>query len=246
MMKQLVRSLGGVVALGLAFSLGGCETGAAPTFNGHRGVPLADLDLSGNSAPEITLLGPDAVKVITGGRLAISVEGDQAVKDRLRFVLRDGKLGIGRQDNGWNSEGIATVTVIVPDVRDLVLAGSGTIDVDALRGDKVGVTVAGSGTVQAQRVDAGQLDVAVLGSGTLKATGQAQTLGLKIAGSGAADMANLDAANAKVDVAGSGDARFASNGNVDANIMGSGEVRVRGRATCKVTAMGSGRLVCEP
>ncbi|MFX7148567.1 DUF2807 domain-containing protein, partial [Acinetobacter baumannii] len=87
----------------------------------------------------------------------------------------------------------ATVTVTVPDVRDLVLAGSGTIDVDALRGDKVGVTVAGSGTVQAQRVDAGQLDVAVLGSGTLKATGQAQTLGLKIAGSGAADMANLDA-----------------------------------------------------
>lgn len=207
---------------------------------------MGELDLSGNAAPEITLLGPDTVRIVTGNRLAISVEGDPAVKDKLRFVLHNGKLGIGRDGNGWNTDTVATITVTVPVAHQIVLAGSGTIDADTLSGDAVGVTIAGSGTVRSPHIAARNLDVQVLGSGRLQAAGQARTLDLTLAGSGEADMAALNAGNAKVDIAGSGSAGFASDGAVEANIMGSGQVRVKGRATCKVSAMGSGKLVCEP
>ncbi|WP_226016176.1 head GIN domain-containing protein [Novosphingobium sp. FKTRR1] len=245
MVKHLIRAFGSIATLGLALSLTGCNAEGL-TIGGQRGVPLADLDLSGNAAPEITLLGPDNVHVVTGERLAISVDGDPAVKDRLRFVLRDGKLGIGRKDNAWSSDAVANVTVTVPSTQRLILAGSGTIDADKVRGDKAGITIAGSGTVHAPRIEAANLAVEVLGSGTLQAGGKVDSLKLTLAGSGEAKMDGLGAGSAKVDVAGSGRASFASDGAVEANIMGSGEVRVKGRATCKVSAMGSGKLVCTP
>ncbi len=246
MLKDLARALGGIALVGMALASAGCE-GTSFNIEGTKGVPLAELDLSGKAPEEITLLGPDKVRVIQGDKLAIVVDGDQGVKDRLRFVLDDGKLGIGR--DRWKSgdaDGVATISVTVPEARRLVLAGSGSIDADALRGENVGVTIAGSGTVNAASVGAGEFKVEVLGSGALNATGKARTLKLTVAGSGAADMPGLSAESADVDVAGSGNASFASDGNVKANIMGSGTVRVKGRATCKVSSMGSGKLVCEP
>ncbi|MEO0031401.1 MAG: hypothetical protein RIS94_1159 [Pseudomonadota bacterium] len=241
MIQPLVRTLSSVALVALALSASACES-SPMSIDGHRGVPLADLDLGGTAPEEITLLGPDTIHIVQGDRLAIRTEGD--ARDSLRFVRSDGKLGVGRA-NGQET-GTATIEVTVPAARRLVLAGSGAMTIDALGGDAVGVTIAGSGRVDAAHVEAGNLKVDVLGSGTLKAAGKVDGLKLTVAGSGAAQMPGLAVGHADVNVAGSGNAGFASDGQVKASIMGSGEVHVTGRATCKVNAMGSGRLVCQP
>ena len=185
--------------------------------------------------------------MVQGDKLAISVEGRQDAKDRLRFVLKDGKLAIGRE--GWKiggSDDLATVQITVPAARRLVMAGSGTMHADTLRGETASVSIAGSGDIEVPAVETGEFKVEVMGSGDVKAGGKARSLKLAIAGSGSANLEALSVEEAKVDVAGSGDARFASDGQVAANIMGSGEVHVKGRAQCKVKSMGSGTLVCEP
>ena len=64
-------------------------TGARMTFNGDEGVPLAELDLSGDPPTEVASFGPDTVDVRTGESLAIEVEGSSGAKDRMLFV-RDG------------------------------------------------------------------------------------------------------------------------------------------------------------
>ena len=246
MIKDIARSLTGIALAALALSVSGCNT-ASVSMDGMKGVRLADLDLSAKPPEEISLLGPDTVKVIEGEKLAIEVEGPQSAKDRLRFVLHDGKLAIGRE--GWKIGGaddLATIAVTVPALRRLVMAGSGTINAEALRGEGGSVSIAGSGSVAVPVVDTGEFKVEVMGSGDLKAAGTARSLKVMIAGSGSANMAGLKAEQAKVDVAGSGDTSFASDGDVSASIMGSGEVRVKGRAQCRVTAMGSGKLICEP
>ncbi|MDF8333016.1 head GIN domain-containing protein [Novosphingobium cyanobacteriorum] len=243
MIKDIARTLAGVTLMGIALATAGCE--ATPmSIDGHKGVPLSQLDMGGTPPDEITLLGPDTVRIVPGDVLAITVEGDPLLKEHLRFVRHEGKLGIGRDGGTW--AGTATINVTVPAARRLILAGSGTIQADVLKGDDVGVTIAGSGDVNAAQVEAKDLKVEVLGSGTLKAAGRTDALKLTLAGSGDALMPGLAVGDAKVDVAGSGSANFASDGNVKASIMGSGEVRVKGRATCKVSAMGSGKLVCEP
>ncbi|MBX9661733.1 MAG: DUF2807 domain-containing protein [Novosphingobium sp.] len=216
-------------------------------MNGMKGVRLAELDLTAKAPEEITLLGPDNVRVVQGDKLAITVEGNEDAKDRLRFVLKDGKLAIGRE--GWKiggSDDLATINVTVPAARRLVMAGSGTMHADALRGDAASISIAGSGDIEVPVVDTNELKVEVIGSGDFKAGGKAKSLKISVAGSGSADLAGLSAEDAKVEIAGSGDARFASDGQVKADIMGSGSVTVKGRAQCKVNAMGSGTLTCEP
>lgn len=246
MIKDIARTLGGIAVAAIALSLTACD-GATLEVGGMKGVPLADLDLSQKAPEEISLLGPDNVHVIKGDKLAINVSGKQDAKDRLRFVLKDGKLAIGRE--GWKiggSDDLATVEVTVPAARRLVMAGSGTMRADTLSGDAVGVSIAGSGDIEVPAIDAQDLKVEVIGSGDLKAGGKAKALKVSIAGSGSADMAGLTADEAKVEIAGSGDARFASDGQVKADIMGSGSVTVKGRAQCKVNSMGSGTLTCTP
>lgn len=246
MFKDIARTLGGIAVAAIALSLAACD-GATLEVNGMKGVPLADLDLAAKAPEEITLLGPDNVHVIQGDKLAITVSGNQDAKDRLRFVLKDGKLAIGRE--GWKiggSDDLATVEVTVPAAKRLVMAGSGTMRADALRGDAASVSIAGSGDIEVPAIDAQELKVEVIGSGDLKAGGKTKSLKVSIAGSGSADMAGLSAEEAKVEIAGSGDTRFASDGQVKADIMGSGSVTVKGRAQCKVNTMGSGTLTCEP
>lgn len=249
MIKDIARTLAGIAAAALALSLSACE-GAGFTINGMdgmKGVPLAELDLTAQAPEEITLLGPDNVRIVRGDKLAIRVEGQQDAKDRVRFVLKDGKLAIGRE--GWTVGGnddLAMIEVTVPAARRLVMAGSGTIRADGLRGETASISIAGSGDIDVPAVDTQELKVEVVGSGDLKAAGQTRLLTVSIAGSGSATMEGLTAEEAKIKIAGSGDARFASDGQVGADILGSGEVRVKGRAQCKVNARGSGTLICEP
>lgn len=243
MLQTLVRAVAGVAMLGLATALAGCD-GSSFSFDGKKGVPLAELDMTGPAPTTITLLGPDKVRVTRGDKLAITVEGESA--DKLRFALSEDGLGILRDD--WKmgaSQRTATVNITLPLLSQIVLAGSGNLTTDQLGGAESKIVLAGSGIVEARAVDTPKLDVDVVGSGTLRAGGRAKAMNVTVAGSGDAEMDGLNADDVKVDVAGSGNARFASNGQVKANIVGSGEVRVFGRATCTVNSVGSGKLVCE-
>lgn len=244
MFKDLFRALAPIAVLGIATSLSGCDGNI--TIDGMKGVPLAELDLGGAAPKEVALLGPDKVHLITGDKLAISVDGDDATKARLRFSISDGKLSVTRDH--WKmgeGSGIATINVTMPSPSKLVMAGSGQIDADSLSGDDANITIAGSGTISSPKTEVGKLKIDIAGSGSARAAGTARELRSTIAGSGSADLAGLKVGQADVTVAGSGNASFASDGEVKATIMGSGEVRVTGRAKCTVKSMGSGRLVCE-
>ena len=241
--KHVLKAVAPVVALAIAGGLSGCDK-ANFNFNGEEGKQLADLDLSGDAPSEVSLLGPDTVDIRDGEKLAIQIEGSDEAKDRMRFVLKDGSLGILRQNGHWGDNQIATVIVTMPAPAKLNLAGSGRMTVASVS-DQPEVNVAGSGTLNLASVSAARMEVNIAGSGTLKAAGSADKLDLNVLGSGSADLSALKVGGAKVNVAGSGNTTFASDGDVEANIMGSGDVTVKGRARCKVHAVGSGSLVCE-
>ena len=97
---------------------------------------------------EIVLAGPDEIRVTTGEKLAITVEGDQAVKDQLRFSIKDGSLAIHRKGEMFGSgSAIAIINVTMPAPKEVVMAGSGKITAANLA-NKANVTVAGSGTIE--------------------------------------------------------------------------------------------------
>lgn len=240
---NFARALGPVIAIVLAASASGCD-GSRISINGE-GKRLAELDMSGAPPEELVLAGPDEVRVTTGDKLAISVEGDPDVKDRLRFALKDGSLAIHREDKAFSRDDkIAIVNVTMPAPREVVMAGSGKI-VAAQLASKAEVTVAGSGTIESTAIAGESLDLTIAGSGNFRAAGNVKSLDITIAGSGSAEMDALKVDKADLSIAGSGNAAFSSDGEVEANIVGSGNVTVKGRARCTVSAMGSGKLVCE-
>ncbi|MXO60517.1 DUF2807 domain-containing protein [Altererythrobacter salegens] len=239
--KKVLKAIGPVIAIAVAGGLAACDDGNF-TFNGEKGVPLADLDLSGDAPTDIVLLGPDTLDIRTGETLSIEVEGDEAIKDRLSFVRSDNSLAVTRTKG--DSEGTATVIITMPSPRRLTIGGSGVIKAAELTGDAEG-NVMGSGTLEIAGISADKLSVTVAGSGSMKAAGKTKSLELDVLGSGSADLAGLKADEAEVTIAGSGSTTFSSDGEVNAEILGSGSVTVRGDARCKVHSVGSGSLVCE-
>jgi hypothetical protein len=228
-----------------ALALTGCDDPVV-SIDGHTGVPLAKLQMTTGNVGEVTLLGPDTVRLVHGDRFGIQVGGDRRAADALRFVLSDGKLGIGRAPDARVGNGTAIVTITDPAVDHLIMAGSGTIASDRLDGDAVGVTVGGSGQVTAKAIAARKLDVEVLGSGGFTGAGHADKLDLTLAGSGAAEMPGLKVGEAQIDLAGSGSGSLASDGKVSGSVVGTGTVSVHGNAHCDVNVTGPGKVVCQP
>lgn len=241
---KLIRKIGPFVALAAAAGLAACD-GVNVTVNGEEGVPLSELDMSGDPPTGVALGGPDAVVITTGDAFTIDVDGPAEATERLRFALSDGMLAIGRENGTWSDNDIATVLVTMPSVSTLALGGSGSITADAMAGE-ADIAVGGSGKVTVTNVETEILEVVIGGSGSAEVAGTSDRLEIAIGGSGSADMADLQVERAEVNIGGSGDAAFSSDGRVEANIAGSGTVRVYGSASCEANTIGSGELICEP
>lgn len=240
---RFFRALGPIIAVAMAAGLTACDGNVS--INGEQGKPLSEVDFTGTPPQELVLLGPDEVRVTQGDKLVITVEGDQAVTDRLRFTLKDGTLGVLREGKSNESSGTAVVNVTMPAPKTLTMAGSGKIN-SAAMAREAKVTIAGSGDIETPQIASDRLDLTIAGSGSYRGAGTVRALEVSIVGSGSAAMDALKTDKADLTIAGSGNSTFASDGEVKAKIMGSGSVTVRGRARCTVETMGSGKLVCEP
>ena len=243
MLHKIFKGVAPIAAIALAASLAGCDN-MKVEINGQEGVPLAELDMSGEPPESVAMMGPDTVIISEGDTLNITVEGDSDAVGAVRFVLDDGALGVLRETSRWNDTGTAIIRVTMPAPRELNMAGSGRIEAFGMA-SSAEINMAGSGTIQVADLAADSLEVNMAGSGTISGSGKAQRLEVAILGSGGIDMESLSAENAELNIAGSGNAVFASDGKVEANIAGSGDVRVIGRAACEINAVGSGTVTCE-
>ena len=223
----------------------GFANGFGAGFGGKAGVPLAELDMSGDSPSELVLAGADHLVVSEGEDFTISVQGDEDAKESLRFRLEDGALHVASSNSSNGGEGIATVNVTMPAPSKVTIAGAGQIAVSALA-DDAEVRVAGAGQISVLDLKCSALNVTIAGAGRFTTGGEAKALSLSVAGSGRAEMSGLLVEEADIDLAGAGSAIFGCDGDVNADIMGSGNVTVRGSARCRVQSMGAGYLVCEP
>lgn len=241
--RKFIRGVAPAIAIAAAAGLAGCNSGKM-SFNGKEGVPLSELDMSGEAPRHVMLLGPDSVIIHEGTAFAIDVEGSDEAREKVRFVLDDDELAVLRENGGWSGGDTATVRVTMPAPEQITIAGAGDMTLDAMAA-KAEVSIAGSGRISAPAINVEKLEVGIAGSGKATIGGTAGKLEVSIAGSGDAQLGELTAESAEISIAGSGDVVFTSDGEVDVSIAGSGNVTVRGDATCTVSSMGSGRVRCE-
>lgn len=241
--QNMKKGASALAALALGASLSGCAY--INDWGEVEGVPLAELDMSGDAPSEITLAGPDKVMIAEGDTLTITLEGDDEAGDALRFDRDGNRLTIARDSKIYDGSRPAIVRMTMPAPGALGIAGSGTIEAASMA-STAEIEIAGSGAITVDSIEADRLDVEIAGSGDVMAAGTASVLSIEIAGSGDVRLAELTADDVSVEIAGSGNVSLASNGKVDAEIAGSGDVVVVGSATCTVSTAGSGSLTCRP
>lgn len=224
------------------FALMSCGSNATATGNTPQELSrLRDFT-------KVALAGPDHVIVRQGTAFSVTATGDERALARLELKVRDETLEIGRKHD-WRSimpgqDGGATITVTLPALREVTLAGSGDMQVDQLTGKEVEASVTGSGNLIVARIQADSIDLETSGSGKLTASGQVREADLSVTGSGGIAASGLAAQTAELSLVGSGDAQLGVDGRAEVSIVGSGNATISGTAKCAVTRVGSGAVRC--
>ena len=211
-------------------------------------VTSRDYNLSGFT--HVALMTPDNVEIVQGATFSVRATGDVRILDELEFNIEDGGLNIEYRDEGehrFNHRRIpaATITITMPSLNGVSLAGSGDMEVGTFAAQEFEVSIAGSGNVAIASLQTGSAHFDIAGSGDLSVAGTAGSIDLDIAGSGDVAAADFRAESMELSIAGSGDVNAYVTGTVDASFVGSGDVTVRGGARCQSSAIGSGRLDCS-
>jgi hypothetical protein len=194
------------------------------TFNGSGGSGSAAATQSRALPPftGVDLAGANNVDIHVGAPQSVVVHTDADLLDRVTTRVRSGRLVIATSPGRFAATTPTYVTVSVPSLDRLELAGAGNISVSG---------------IEAQR-----LTVALPGSGNIHAAGKAARLDVTIAGSGTAELAGLTARDATADLSGSGTIMVTATRSLTASLSGDGTILYGGnpsRLIRKVTGTGT-------
>lgn len=210
-----------------------------------RSYPVGGFD-------KIEVAGPYEVTVTTGGQPSVQARGGANLLDKTVVEIKDGTLKIHpRKDKGisWNwstgqGNGVS-FAVTVPSLVSAEAAGSGTIAVSKVAGERFNGAVAGSGGLKLPDIQVGELQLEIAGSGNVEGQGRATQARYEIAGSGNIMAGRIASDRLRAEIAGSGNIEGQARSTADVDIAGSGNVRVTGGAKCNVSKAGIGNVSCS-
>jgi hypothetical protein len=233
-----MKSVFFLLSIVLLFS---CNIGETVEGNANIKKEIRDV----NDFTGISVSGPFIVTVQQGNTFSVSVEADENLMQYIEVKKNGSTLQIAEMD-GYNLRGTKglRVTVQLPEVGELSIAGSGTINTQSAikNTGTIKFSIAGSGKIDAG-VDAPEVDVDIAGSGTANLNGQTRKMSVSISGSGDCLAENLKSENCSIDIAGSGLAKVFSSTNLDVSIGGSGDVYYSGKPqNVNKSIAGSGKV----
>ena len=212
-------------------------------------APAAQQNIGVSSFDRIRVDGPYRVTVVTGRGASAKAEGDRHALDRLSLRVEGRTLLIRTGNAGWGNwpgetDGPVTIALSTPDLYSAWLNGSGTLEIDRLKGPRVDVSLNGAGTMTVGTVATDQLRAVIAGSGRLTIGGTTRDAQVVVQGSGDLDARGMAAADVQLTVQGAANVRMQATRSARITAGGSGEVIVTGKAACTVRQLGSGPVAC--
>lgn len=210
---------------------------------------------------------PGDLTLVQGDDFEVEIEADDADLERIETRVRGEELAIRWNEGlmgvlGGRPEGDIDVTVTLPMLERLELAGSGRVEGGSwlseafavevsgsgaarfaeIATEELVIEISGSGSVAVAEVDAAAARVEISGSGDVELAGAADEQQIEVMGSGDVDARDLEGARVEVDIMGGGDVVVWANESLSTEIMGSGDVRYRGSPRVARREFGSGRV----
>ena len=184
-----------------------------------------DVVLTQASADGIKVLADDNIEPL----IESTVEGDTLVLRLQRGV-------------GFTTRHKPQVRIDSKSLQALTLSGSGDVQMERFKGERLNLNLSGSGDLRLGMVEVRVLNVAMQGSGDVQMAGRADTQSWVMRGSGDVDARSLSGRAVKAQLDGSGDMALGVSETLDVNLRGSGDLRYAGRPQLHQSSSGSGEV----
>lgn len=215
------------------FNFGGVR-GEGPVRTETRNLPAfhsVTVDLAGD------------VELIVSPETRAEIQAQENLLPILKTEVLDGKLRIYFEKSVWFQDEIR-IKLYAPAFDDLALRGSGAlVGRDSLSGARLDLLLSGSGNIELPNLHFGQVVCTLSGSGNVNAGGDTDALEVTLAGSGDIELKHLRAKQVKATLSGSGEIRCFALEGLDAKVSGSGDIYYAGNpAALKTNISGSGEI----
>lgn len=212
---------------------GPCERGRGTVITEVIDLPYFDgvvLEISGN------------VFITQGPQLEVVVESYPNLIDRLETRVRNNVWEIDLEGCTRNPDDI-DIFITMPDVRLLEVTGSGVIvSQNVLVTNDIDLVINGSGAIDVA-LDVDDVFAEINGSGDIYLEGRGDELFYGLLGSGDLRAFDCNFNEARIRVSGSGDTEVFINEFLNVEISGSGDVFFRGNPIINLDVSGSGDLI---
>ncbi|MFC1785626.1 head GIN domain-containing protein [Candidatus Neomarinimicrobiota bacterium] len=214
----------------------------------------------------VALLGSGDVNITLGDKEEITIHAPADLIPYLLTENKDGTLQIGKRKKGWKNffrfNDHVHYDLIVKQISDISVSGSGDIDSEKLFGEKCSVKVSGSGNIEVDQINSkgvkvtvsgsgdigidnlstDELVVSINGSGDIDINGRSDELEGTISGSGDFTGDEMRSKNVSINIYGSGNASVYATESLEVHISGSGDVTYHGNPTVNSRVTGSGDI----
>lgn len=239
-MKSIVMTL---ILAGSVFLLQGCLFGDDGSFGCLRGdgdVRTEEFFLQDITGVKLNGIGDVIIR--RGDTQKIIVETDKNLMNRVQTSVRGGVWDIDFERCVRRVTQF-TVYITVPEMRRLVVSGSGSIvGQDTFEGSSLEASISGSGNIDFL-FEGGSVEMTISGSGAIDMGGTAENSDIRISGSGNIRAFDLITAECNAFISGSGNARVYVEDYLKVRISGSGDVLYKGNPVLDVDISGSGSVI---
>ncbi|UTY60312.1 DUF2807 domain-containing protein [Massilia sp. erpn] len=183
------------------------------------------------------------VEIRVGNSESVTIETDENILPLIETVVENGTLKIRpvKKDTSFDTRNLRIV-VQARALEKVSVGGSGNVEVNGMRGERLQFDVGGSGNINARGLEGASVAVSLGGSGSLKASGMAENVNVSIGGSGKVALGQLQARNVTVSIGGSGEAIVWAKESLNTSVAGSGDVSYYGDPRVNKNVTGSGSV----
>ena len=190
--------------------------------------------------------GPFRVRVTTGVPPSAQAVGPSDAIDKVAIDVQGSTLIVHVNQSSWgggypgaSSSGPVEINIGTHDLSSAALNGSGSLDINEVKGLKFDLAVQGSGGASIGNADVDQLRVTVIGTANASLGGRAGKMTAIVRGVSSLNAASLSTKNATIGAEGAATvtAQVANEATIDGT--GTATITVSGAPSCTVRASGS-------
>lgn len=239
---QKINNLVYFLLLMLTISLSGsCEAQVNKKSDG-AGNKKETREVSSFSSLELAISAN--VYLRQGASQKLELQGDAEDLEKIITEVSGSSLKIKTRSGSWNL-GRIDVYLTMQDIEALKISGSGSIKSETpVKSNNLELVISGSGNINIDDLAVQSISSVISGSGNINYSGSSEAGNSKlvVTGSGNINAEGLSSKDVSVTITGSGDAKVNGSSSINVQITGSGSVYYKGQGVIDAKVTGSGRV----